>query len=556
MRRRARAAGALACALTAGIGIAGAALHEGGRAGAPPRQANAVPVSVGQTPPATRIQFLLSLRRNDRALEQVLEGTGSAGLPTGERTVAAAAVGRRFGLPLSAIARVRRVLTANGITVVRTYPERTVIDAEASVATLSRFFGVSYRDYVDGSGTRFHAPVGTVRIPHAIDPFVRGVVGLSTRPLQMKPKLRTGGLYPIDARTAYNVEPLIARQADGRGKTIAIVSFQAFVDDDVKAFRDHFGITGPKPTHIKVDGGATGKGHDEVSLDVDVISGVAPQAQIVVYEAPNTGKGAIHMLDAVARSNVDAVSYSWGMCDSGLPAAYRDAIQAALKTASVRGITVYVASGDNGAYDCQGQKFSNHEPTVDFPSDSPWAVSVGGTLLSVGSDGSYLKESVWQGSLSNQGGGGGINRLEARPAWQIEAGVGDARYRSVPDVSAAASQGSPWLAYFDGGWRTMWGTSASAPFWTAAMVVAQQYADRGRSARRCFTPPVLYALARTAGVYHDVTTGANRFYPAQSGWDYGSGLGSPNVYNLARSLGPLLDAMAKKSPPAVRCVTR
>lgn len=555
MRRGSLAAGAIACALLGGAAVAAVALRAGDRAGAPPL-ARGAPVAVGRTVPATRIRFAFTLRRNDRALARILDGSANAGAIAGGGAVSAEAVGRRFGLSLSAIARLRAVLEANGITVGRTYPERTVLDAQASVATLSRFFGVSYRDYVDGSGARFHAPAGAVRIPRALDPFVRGVVGLSTRPLQITPKLRHGGLYPVDARIAYNVAPLTARGADGRGRKIAIVSFQTFLDEDIETFRDHFGIDGPKPAHLKVDGGVPRKeqGHDEASLDVEVVSGIAPKAQIVVYEAPNTTLAYIHMLNAVARSDVDAASYSWGQCDSGLSVAMRTAVEDALETASVRGITFYVSSGDNGAYDCQRNDFKNHELTVDFPSDSPLAVSVGGTLLSTKADGGYLGESVWQGTFSNEGGGGGINPIAARPAWQRIAGVGDPVRRSSPDVSAASSQGSPWWVYSDGSWGTVWGTSAAAPFWTAAMVVAQQFADSGRSPRRCFAPPILYALASSEGVYHDVVAGANRYYAAQKGWDFGSGLGSPNVFNLARALGPLLQERTQSVPPTVRCV--
>jgi subtilase family serine protease len=36
--------------------------------------------------------------------------------------------------------------------------------------------------------------------------------------------------------------------------------------------------------------------------------------------------------------------------------------------------------------------------------------------------------------------------------------------------------------------------------------------------------------------FHDVTVGGNRYYPATSGWDFATGLGSPNVYNLAQDI--------------------
>jgi kumamolisin len=45
---------------------------------------------------------------------------------------------------------------------------------------------------------------------------------------------------------------------------------------------------------------------------------------------------------------------------------------------------------------------------------------------------------------------------------------------------------------------------------------------------------LLYTLAETPanGVFHDVVTGGNRFYDATPGWDYVTGLGSPDVEKL------------------------
>ena len=55
------------------------------------------------------------------------------------------------------------------------FPQRTAIDARASVAVLSRFFGVRYRDFRDVNGVVYHAPVGVPAVPVALRPFVSGV---------------------------------------------------------------------------------------------------------------------------------------------------------------------------------------------------------------------------------------------------------------------------------------------------------------------------------------------------------------------------------------------
>jgi kumamolisin len=54
-----------------------------------------------------------------------------------------------------------------------------------------------------------------------------------------------------------------------------------------------------------------------------------------------------------------------------------------------------------------------------------------------------------------------------------------------------------------------------------------------------FFNPILYHLANSSVPYppfHDITVGGNDFYLAAPGYDMVTGLGSPNVYNLARDL--------------------
>jgi kumamolisin len=50
---------------------------------------------------------------------------------------------------------------------------------------------------------------------------------------------------------------------------------------------------------------------------------------------------------------------------------------------------------------------------------------------------------------------------------------------------------------------------------------------------------MLYAIAARplqAPAFHDITIGASRYYPASRGWDFATGLGSPEVANLARDV--------------------
>jgi kumamolisin len=494
---------------------------------------------LGPTPPGMQLQIALSLRLDQRLLARDL-ARGTPPLPS------AKALGARYGLPLVDVRRAVGILEAGGIAVTQVYPQRTEIAGHAPVGVLSRFFGVRFHDYRNGAGLPYHAPTAQPTIPRSLRPYVTAVVGLSTKPVGLPADLPHGTLRPDDAVAAYDLGPL-RQKVDGSGTTIAILSLERFppeVDetkDDVKTFRDTFKARGPEPQDVKVDGGGTSHDLSEDNLDLDVVSAIAPGAQIVNYEAPMTAAGEVDVFSRlVADGKAGIATFSWGICDKGLPSQFRAAVVQAIQLAVRRGITVFVASGDSGSYDCQRADFSDHSLTVDFPADLPQVVGVGGTLLSVSTDGTYSGEAGWEDTLSDAGGGGGVNPHDQAPSWQQPVlGSGTGVRRGVPDVAAAASPSSGWLVRDSGGWSNVGGTSAASPFWAASMLLAEQYARSQGVTKRCFLAPTLYTLASTDQPYppfHDVVLGGNRYYDAKQGWDYATGLGSPDVWNLARDL--------------------
>jgi kumamolisin len=220
--------------------------------------------------------------------------------------------------------------------------------------------------------------------------------------------------------------------------------------------------------------------------------------------------------------------------------------------------SIFVATGDSGAYDCQSKDLKEHNLTVDWPSSRENAIAVGGTRLDLSSTGSYHGETGWEGSLSNSGGGGGFSTTVGRPSWQsgLSSSYSNDK-RALPDVSAAADPATGWLNYTAPDTRhegekheharceITGGTSAATPFWAAATLLVKQYALSQHAGALPFMDPVFYAIAAAPQPYapfHDVTEGGNRFYQAAPGWDPATGLGSPDVYNLARDVVSYLRA--------------
>jgi kumamolisin len=512
------------------------------RGAAPAPQTSRV---LGLTSRDLQLDFSLVLRFDRPGLRRYFAAINDPASKLYRRYLEPAEIGRRFGLAPRAVRRIVDRLSDAGLHVFETYPQGTSIRAGGSVAAIEDFFHVSYRDFVTPGGVRYHAPLAQPRIPNGLRDLVDGVVGLSTEPHVRPADVRGGALEPIDAQIAYNVLPLHRLGVQGQGQTIAIASLSTFPRsgaDDLARFDNRFGIVGPPPHAIPV-GRGTADVSFELSLDIDVVRGIAPEAQIVVYEAPNSDEGVIAMFEAIAANDqgIRVVTYSWGECDDALKPAYRSGVETALLSAATAGINIFVASGDTGAYDCQSSEFANHDLTVGFPADSPSVISVGGTLLSVRENGRYLEEVGWEDSLSNGGSGGGISPVAKRPWWQIAARAAESGRgrRGVPDVAAAASPASPWWVADAGSWETSGGTSAAAPFWASSMLLVQQYAAGEGVRGLCFAAPMLYDLARAnarSDSFHDVTLGGNRYYDATPGWDYPTGLGSPNVYNLARAV--------------------
>jgi subtilase family serine protease len=248
----------------------------------------------------------------------------------------------------------------------------------------------------------------------------------------------------------------------------------------------------------------------------------------------------------------------------------------AFESAAASGVTVLASSGDFGTANPQKTPVKNPKtipfPTVGWPASDPLVTGVGGTYLctdpvmGAGIDSTDpptncqsnpgVREIGWIDS------GGGFSHVFAKPSYQdsLPAGstpIGSAR--GVPDIAYEASSRTGVLVYDtapgdassgltcpDGdpcsaGWYVVGGTSVSSPNWAGLVAIADQVAGHGLG----LINPALYTLASgpSYGTYfYDVTTGNNQAdpsvpgYPATTGWDPVTGLGTPNAAALVPAL--------------------
>ena len=140
----------------------------------------------------------------------------------------------------------------------------------------------------------------------------------------------------------------------GAGETVALYELGTFATGDISAYQSCYG-TSARVNTIKIDGGGTaGPGPaSEVTLDIEDVIGLVPQATVDVYEAPETGTGWIDDWNRIATDDTaQVVSTSWGECEpvNGKLAALSE--EEVFEQMAAQGQSVFSAAGDSGSEDC------------------------------------------------------------------------------------------------------------------------------------------------------------------------------------------------------------
>lgn len=435
--------------------------------------------------------------------------------------------------------------------------------AEGRSAAMASAFGVDIHDYRGRRGQEFYASPQQPSVPEPLAGEVSEVGRiLGYTPYRMSlPDLRNlpsdvpdQGLTPQAVLNTYNLAGLAKQGFTGKGTTIVFFAFDGFDQADLDTFAATFGLPRFTPTVV---GGQPSAPRGETTMDLQVAHAVAPDAQKVVVNARPTvqGDGAYEkigkMLESADQQFPGAVwsfSIGWG-CDKLITAADLAPVRSALATAHTHGTTAFNASGDLAGLECKGgQDWSSAPGKDDIGLDSvaslPEITDVGGTTLSTDADGDWLAEQAWFDVPLSQGTGGGVSALFDRPDWQKglsapgSTEAGGEQKRLTPDISAVADPFTGVKIVLNGQVLVGGGTSQSAPLWAAMAAVMNQYlvANGGR-ALGDFNP-LLYRIARGAPLpaFRDVTLGGNAVASAAPGYDLVTGLGTPDVENLAKNL--------------------
>ena len=543
-------------AIVAALVLLGTSLALAGAA--PGRTAGTSVLTLGPMSSRASLRFDVDLRIRNAAVRRFLQRSSDPRDPLYGRALSPAQFGARFGISRAGEQAVTDWIRGAGLRVTGAYPQRTSIEVEGSVGRIEAMLGTRIGLFRDLDGSVYHASLGAPSLPATIRPWVSGISGLSDRAKPVPQDIPAQGMAPQDVAGAYDIGPLWNQGIHGEGETVGLVSLEAFQDSDPAAFANYYHVSGPAPQHVAVDGGLTPSADaGEVNLDVDTVRAVAPGAQVLDYEVPTSDNSNGSFATAIAHAvnqivqegRAKIVSISYGVCDvptiggqPWFPHSEQLAAETALAAAAAAHISIFVSSGDGAAYGCQHFVPQDVRVTASWPGDSPSVISVGGTFLAVRNDGSYLQEFPWANPITRWGGGGGLNPYAARPSWQQGPGV-ESRFsngkRQFPDVSGDADSNTGYRVVYDGKLHRVGGTSGSSPFWAGTLALLQEYVTKHGGGPLGFVAPELYRLAGSTQPFppfHDITAGDNLFYPATPGWDFATGLGSPDVYNLARDL--------------------
>jgi subtilase family serine protease len=296
----------------------------------------------------------------------------------------------------------------------------------------------------------------------------------------------------------------------------------------------------------------------ECALDIQAIHLLAPGASIIVVEAASDNIADLSPAILTAVSNgANVISMSWGI---NLTYDQYTAFNAA-NTLYANFATVF--ANTNVTYVAASGDISN---IPFFPSTCANVVSVGGTTLYLKKNSRRKCEIPWTTTTKSTtvpytnyfaGTGGGYSPYNAQPTYQTRIDTITVPYRATPDVCMVGDPNTGLQIYYNGAFIYLGGTSLSTALFGAVVAIANQLrlaAGKGyltsvdgaaTGQLQTYLYHVIYfgnsptpykSCTAYCGNFYDIDNSNAGAYYAGNGYDMASGLGSPNVNILAKTL--------------------
>jgi subtilase family serine protease len=520
---------------------------------------------LGEAPANQPLHITVALPLNNQPeLRAILAGLNDPKSPYYHKYLTPAQFLAQFGVTPAQLQTIASVLGGLGLSLsnIKVDPTSGIVSFDTTVGTAETLLHIHIHNF-RLHGKTYYGPIDDPTVPTALVGLITYIGGLDdfSAPVahfaRLAPGLHPGDVtyLPPQLQQAYDTASLISQGYDGSGQSLGFVELADFNDADIHAYQQQNNLTGGSFTRVMVDGGGNlADGAGEVELDMEVAFAIAPKVHEIIYESPNQDMLDVYQAIVNDPNAPRVISTSWGLCETMAGPAYMGEEDRIIQQGILEGIDFFAAAGDSGAFDCDDTNLA-----VDSPASSQYVTGVGGTALTVASDGSYASESAWSCALcqgrgpNGVGGGGGISQVYSLPSYQAtvtpQEAQGNTSFRFVPDVAADADPRTgydvictvtqdPECQHNDNGHLAVGGTSAAAPLWAAGMVLVNQaLIKQNYSPVMGGANATLYTVAQAAtGVLHDVTQGDNLHYHALPGYDLATGLGSPDFGKLASAI--------------------
>lgn len=518
-------------------------------------------------------------------IQELSSPTGPRPAPLTPTTFAAA-----YGPLAGSYSNLMTFAQANGLTIVNTVTAQDLLTVTGTAAAIESAFFVTLNVYQRPDGTTFYAPANDPSVNLSFP--VLGVLGLdnfsqATRrlgtnsgPCQVSPVGTLDSFFGPDFKNTYFGGPAgCASTLEGQGQTIALYELDSYIPADILSYAQGTNVNGSPldvpglnmnppqlsnvtqevaPKFAPVAWNATtfapnfqlsNAEDEEVITDIQMVLAMAPQANIIVYEA-NQQSSAFNyatLLTQIANEDrAQVVSSSWGWSTSS--SNEQMAVWNAVAQFAAQKQSFFEAAGDQGALlqnDPYGGNFKSLQPTNPGEPiiDSEYMTVVGATsMFESGAETTWndtsspraingtASNSVTTGGFCigtspNPSGGASFSNL-AMPLWQANVNPGNAEVnnnptqaRMIPDVSiigsdilvACSNCASPFTA------SCAEGTSAGAPLWAAFIALVNQANGVGSASTSGavgFVNPTLYQLATVSQTsykanFNDIADGSN-----------------------------------------------
>ncbi len=339
--------------------------------------------------------------------------------------------------------------------------------------------------------------------------------------------LATGVAKPFDFPVQHG--------CNGAGYTAAIV-----IDDPVNTSYLHSYLSAAQVTETgtvtneAVDGGGSGD-DPETDLDVQTIAGLAPGANIIVYDNGSLSDQAIEDAynQVLSDGKASAVNSSFGGCESSDPS-FESATNSIAQQGASEGVEFSASSGDSGSNECGS---NNNAEGVSAPAGDPYFTSIGGVNFTYNSSGVLTSVTAGSSSCGSSSGecygGGGVSTVVALPSWQSGIAGVISSGRNQPDISLPFD---PVAVYTGGSFAEYLGTSWSSPASVALFIEANEL----HGTKLGWLDSTLYSLFKSTGYtnyYTPCTSGNNIAYSCNaSQYNQAAGIGTPKGWALANAL--------------------